>query len=116
MEFFPKPLHIDFVITYQDKTKTTGYWFMTFIIGPKDCKVWYKARNGNWYLTGSVCFDEDNFSHSYQGDGIFPNSKAQANHNEQTAMDKFLGEHLRAGGYLCKPYVYWQNAQNVMTV
>ena len=116
MEFLAEPLHIDFVITYQDEQTTTGYWFMTFINDPKDCKVWYKASNGNWYRTTEARIEEDTFVHYYPIEYAYPSKKAQADLEEQAFMDKLLDDHLSARRYRCWPFIYWNNAQDAMTV
>ena len=78
--------------------------------------MWYKAQNGFWYLTGSQFFNEETFSHSYQRGDIFPDGKAQANIEEQSGLDKLLNDHLSARRYRCRPFIYWQNAQDAMAV
>ena len=114
MSFFTEPLHIDFVITYQDEKTTTGYWFMTFINGPKDCKVMFKAHDGYWYHTTEARIEEDTFVHYYPIEYAYPSNKAQACSEEQAFMDKLLDNHLSAGGYQDEPYIYWPNSQNTM--
>ena len=111
MSYFTNPLHIDFVITFQDERTTTGYWFMTSINGPMDCKVWFKAHDGWWYIAGSMFFDEKTFSHSYQGRGLFLNSSGKATLEEKMEMDRLLNDHLSAGDYPHNPYIYWPNAK-----
>ena len=50
MTGFTPPLHIDFILTYEDKYTKRGYWFLTWIYGPDRIVVWCKLHDGNWRL------------------------------------------------------------------
>jgi hypothetical protein len=110
MTNFTPPIYIDFITTYQNKNKITGYWFMTFIKSPRYCQIWYKASNGKWFLTTDEEREGDEFIHYYPGDTVYSNSKVQASPERQAFMDEFLDKHLKTRNYRDKPWIYWKDS------
>jgi len=111
MTDFTPPLYIDFIITYQDKNKITGYWFMTFIKSPRDCQIWYKASNGKWFLTTDEEREGDKFIHYYPGDIVWRNRIVQASADRQAYMDFVLFNHLKDEGIDGPPHLYWEKSE-----
>lgn len=100
---FGPPLHIDFVITYQDENKTTGYWYIIWIRTADELYVWRKMKNGNWVRLSPIYTIPE--LHNNPNPNI--NYKAWANKEERERLDKLLIDHMMKKGYSGYPYVYW---------
>lgn len=111
------PLHIDFVITFQNKNKTTGYWFLTWINGPSDIHVWRKTEKGEWCLAAGTLYDmnleigksPDNSPVIKRKDvEYFSTGLIRAIPEKASELDRILFDYMNANGIPYKsPYKYW---------
>jgi hypothetical protein len=109
-------LHIDFIVTFQNEHKTTGYWFLTWIRGKNSVEVWRKRVNRGWSLEGGTVNDMQ-YKEWAKKDDLF--NKRQdvfyrdiaiilAIPEKANELDKILFDHMSNNGIPYKsPYKYW---------
>lgn len=114
------PLHIDFVITFQNKHKTTGYWFITWINGASRIEVWRKLeKSGGWCLAAGTV-DDMNLEIGMSPDNspvikrkdveYFTTGIIRAKPEKANELDRILFDYMNANGFpYASPYKYWPN-------
>ena len=94
---WPPPLHIEFVVTYENKNITRGYWFMTWIISPSNIKIWCKVSNGAWCLSAAS-----------KDVNLFEKGSTFATNEKAKDLDELLFKHIQDNNIPYeKPYKYW---------
>jgi len=100
------PLHIDFVVTYKNKHKTQGYWFITWIFGPGRIVIWRKTLRGTWQREVPKYDKEDLYSNAfvdYKGD-VYSTGSIEDRFNQ------LLIDHMNQNGFpYAPPYKYWRD-------
>ena len=104
MTGFTTPLHIDFIMTYEDKYTKRGYWFLTWIHGPDRIVVWCKLHDGYWRLetpTAHNLFPVPDATETIGKHRIVRSG------NLKEFMDATLAEYMRTKNFTESHHFYW---------
>ena len=112
------PLHIDFVVTFQNKQKTIGYWFITWINGKNSVEVWRKKMDRGWSLEADNANHMDYKRWANDTNNFDPNKRHDVNYIEDgfifakfekaSELDDILFSYMNNNGFPYKPpYKYW---------
>lgn len=105
------PLHIDFVKTFDSKNRIVGYWFLTWIRGPRDIDIWRKCSTGRWiYDAGGARHLPYPYNPPFKGGHFEVTGKGsvQATPNFAKKLDKILFQFIRDYEIPYEyPHKYW---------
>jgi hypothetical protein len=107
------PIHIDFVIAFQNKYETRGYWYITWVHGPNHIDVWRKCKSGRWiYDAGGAKGLPYPYNPPFK-DGHFKvtgKGSVQAKPNIAKQLDEILFQHIRDNKIPYEfPHKYWRD-------
>ena len=93
MPYAQPVLHIDFVKTFENKDKTVGYWFITWIFGPDAIVSWVKLHSGMWRCDVPRNIGNIQFNSISANTDIGPNGYAFAKGDLESRLNQMVADY-----------------------